>query len=67
MDNIIRATYTHPDLASLGILEGHLKHDPWEGKTLFFPDEKHTDALLSSCAQLGFGNGSDNLFLGSYA
>lgn len=47
MDNIIRATYTHPDLASLGILEGHLKHDPWEGKTLFFPDEKHADALLS--------------------
>lgn len=49
MDNTsdIRVTYSHPDMPLCGTMKGYLTHDPFEGVTVFIPDEEHNDVVLS--------------------
>lgn len=41
-----RATWTHPSFFEVGTLDGEVRHDPFEGQDLFFPDEVHHRPLF---------------------
>lgn len=46
MDNIPASTHSfrHPNLSKLGVMEGTLQEDAWDG-TLFMPHPRHHEAM----------------------